>query len=312
MTNIIITHKDVDGIASGAIVLRKIGDARIKFASPRSIARVLSGIPENSDEIYILDIAVNSSTLHEIANELSRLKRSGRKITWIDHHPWPKGAKELLSKYVDMLVVEISPSAASLVKRIFASDDQVCEKIALIGDDADTGKYSMELSNMYYWVARDPGRRLYLLRTLAEGNFEDEKVRKWAKEQKKRDQKLLEEIISKAVEIRFTKSGKRYALIDLRPKGGPGTAIARELAKREGIDFSLVLYSCDGGFGLYRGKGDVKLKKICELYKGGGHEYACGGKLRFNFIERILCTIFGRRYRPRNVKNLIRQVEETI
>ncbi len=312
MKNIIITHKDVDGIASGAIVLRTIGDARIRFASPRSIANVLSRIPEGNGEIYILDIAVNSSTLHEIAKELCRLKEGGRRIIWVDHHPWPKEAIELLSKYVDKLIVKPSPSAASLVKDIFAEDDLVCEMIAQIGDDADTGRYEMELSNEYYWAGRDPGRRVYLLKTLAEGNFEDEKVKRWAEEQREKDRKLLDKMISEAIEIRFTKSGKKYALIDLRPKGGPGTAIARELAKREGIDFSLVLYSCDGGFGLYRGKGDVRLKEICESYKGGGHEYACGGRLRFNFIERILCSIFGRRYRPRKVKDLIRKVEEKV
>ena len=312
MTNIIITHKDVDGIASGAIVLRVIGDARIKLASPRSVTRVLSRISEGKGEIYILDIAVNSSTIHEIAKELSRLKQEGWKIVWIDHHPWPKGTKELLGKYVDKLIVEPSPSAASLVMRIFAPNDQVCERIALIGDDADSGSYSMDLSNRYYWVARDPGRRIYLIKALAEGNFDDEKLKIWAEEQKEKDRRLFEEKIREAVEIRFTKSGKKYALIDLRPKGGPGTAIARELAKREGIDFSLVIYSCDGGFGLYRGKGNVRLKRICEKYGGGGHEYACGGKLKFNFIERILCSLFGRRYRPRKVKNLIKMVEESV
>ncbi len=312
MKKVIITHKDVDGIASGAIVLRTIGDARIRFASPRSIARVLSHIPESNGEIYMLDIAVNSSTLHEIAKELSRLKKSGRKIVWIDHHPWPREAIELLGKYVDELIVKPSPSAASLVKEIFAPDDPICEKIAEIGDDADTGKYEMNLSNECYWVARDPGRRVYLLKTLAEGNFGDERIKEWAKEQKEKDQKILEKMISEAVEIRFTKSGKKYAFIDLRPKGGPGTAIARELARKKGIDFSLVLYSCDGGFGLYRGKGEVRLKGICERYRGGGHEYACGGRLEFNFIERILCAIFGRRYRPKKVKNLIREVEEKI
>ena len=309
---IIITHKDVDGIASGAIVLRIVGDARVKFASPRSIAKVLSRIPENSGEIYILDIAVNSSTLHEIARELSRLKRSGRRITWIDHHPWPEEAVKTLQRYVDRLVVEPSPSAASLVKKVFSANDEVCEMIAKIGDDADTGRYEMELSNQYYWVIREPGRRLYLLKALAAGNFEDERVKRWAKEQKQRDRSLLERIMREAVEIRLTKSGKKYALIDLRPKGGPGTAIARILARKEKIDFSLVFYSCDGGFGLYRGRGDVRLKEICEKYGGGGHEYACGGKLRYNLIERILCRIFGRKYRPRKMKNLIREVEERV
>lgn len=312
MTDLIITHKDVDGIASGALVLRAVGEAEIRFASPRSIAKVLSRIDEGEGCIYILDIAVNSTTYREIAKELSRLKKGKRRIIWIDHHPWPEEAKAALGKHVDKLVVESSPSAASLVKRIFALEDEVSEKIALIGDDADSGRYEMELSNRYYWASRDPGKRIYLLKKLSEGEFEDKRIKKWAEEQLKRDEEFIERMIREAVEIRITDSGRKYALIDLRPKGGPGTAIARELAKREGIEFSLVLYSCDGGFGLYRGRGDVKLKGICELYGGGGHEYACGGRIHFNIIERLICRIFGRRYKPKKVKELLKILEETI
>ncbi|MDK2463694.1 MAG: hypothetical protein QI223_02830, partial [Candidatus Korarchaeota archaeon] len=70
------------------------------------------------------------------------------------------------------------------------------------------------------------------------------------------------------------------------------------------------IYTC-GRFSLYAGaEKDINLRPICEEADGGGHPYACGGRIRLPLHKRVLCRLLGRSYTPREIGELVRKVEE--
>lgn len=306
---LIIAHGDVDGVISAVIAARALGDdPTFLFSGPRSIHRTLATIPPGSGRIVLVDIGVNANRLDELERQLKRLRESGWSVTWIDHHQWPEGAVERLSKYADRVVVRPAPSAARVVLEELGGNGYG-RKLVKIADDADTATYRTELARMYRPLTRIRSRREYLLRRLLEGRLSDPKITEWGTESVDTEKRAVEEALARA-EVRVTKSGRRYALIDLRPCGGPGSAVAKKMAAEHGVSFSLVIYTC-GRFSLYAGaEKDINLRPICEEADGGGHPYACGGRIRLPLHKRILCRLLGRRYTPREIEEIIRKVEE--
>jgi len=306
---IIIAHGDVDGVLSAVIAARSIGDnPEFLFSGPRSIHRTLSLIPPGPGRLILVDIGVNANRLNELEAQLARLKRSGWSITWIDHHQWPENAVERLSRHADSVIVRPSPSAARVVLEEL-SGDGYSEELVKIADDADTATYRTEFARMFRPLTRNHKRRMYLLRALLEGCLEDENIRKWGTESVDKERMAVEKAL-KVAQVRTTASGRKYALIDLRPRGGPGSAVAKKMAAEHEVSFSLVLYSCER-FSLYAGaEKDINLRPVCEEQDGGGHPYACGGRIRLPAHKKLLCCLLGRRYTPKEILDLIKKVEE--
>lgn len=301
--SVIIAHGDVDGMASAAMVKRAKGDSYVVFSGPRSVSKML-GMMRRKHRIFIVDVAINPSALSEIERNLKRLKEKGSEITWIDHHPWTKEAVETVGRYAEVHV-RGEKSAARLVMEVFNLEDEISRRIAEIADDADTAEYSMEISRLYRAGSRGSKLRKRIVDLMTEGKFMDEELEEKLRNSMKREEKKYTN-----VEYQFitTSNGRKIAVIDLRPSGGPGSVIAKELCSKEEFDFSLVIFSCER-FSLYRCKGLEDLSKVCEEYEGGGHPYACGGRIKMPFYRRILCRIFGRRYRPPEIDGLIERVK---
>jgi oligoribonuclease NrnB/cAMP/cGMP phosphodiesterase (DHH superfamily) len=302
--NITIAHGDVDGMASAAIVKRARGDSYVVFSGPRSVSKML-GMIRRKHKIFIVDVAINPSALSEITRKLKRLKEKGSEITWIDHHPWTKEAIETIGRYAEIHVKE-EKSAARLVMEILNPEDEVSRKIAEIADDADTAEYSMEISRLYRAGSRGSKLRKRIVDLMAEGKFMDEELEEKLKNSMEKEGKSRTEV---NYQFLTTFSGKKFVLIDLRPSGGPGSVIAKELCLKEDFDFALVIFSCEK-FSLYRCKGSENLSKVCEEYEGGGHPYACGGRIKMPFYRKILCKILGKGYRPPEIDELIERVRK--
>lgn len=300
--NIIVAHGDVDGMASAAMVKRAKGDSYIVFSGPRSVSKML-GMIRRKHKMFIVDVAINSSALNEIERNLKRLREKGSEIIWIDHHPWTKETIETVRKYAEVHV-RGEKSAARLVMEVFNLKDETSRRIAEIADDADTAEYSMEISRLYRAGSRGSKLRKRIVDLMAEGKFMDEEL-----EEKLRKNMKKEEKRHANVEYQFitTSNGRKIAVIDLRPSGGPGSVIAKELCSKEEFDFSLVIFSCER-FSLYRCRGLEDLSKVCEEYEGGGHPYACGGRIKMPFYRRILCRVLGKRYKPPEIDELIERV----
>ncbi len=281
---IFITHTDLDGVVSYVILRKRFGEGLLIFSTPRKIHQVINSLSHaRGRELYVTDIGINESNKEEIERGLNKMVSKGWKVTWIDHHKWPEirvpGAN---------FIIKPAPSAAQLVFDAFDGDD-ILPKLVELANDADTATYSMEESRILATVCRGTRWLKKVAKNLLEGKIVTPEIEERAKELMERDEKKIEEALSR-VKFFKTSSGREFAVIDFRPRGGPGSQASKKLVERRPVDFVLVLYNCVR-FSLYRGVGDQDLSLACRKFNGGGHPYACGGRINLSWLERLLCLL---------------------
>jgi RecJ-like exonuclease len=145
MTSTILTHGDLDGIASGAIAVMAFPGSNVLFSRPSQIHQDLFRLSrDNPDVVLISDIALNSATFDEILRAIERFP-STTKTYWTDHHPIAEGQRRRLSQYVDYFN-EVGSSASELVFRRFGSHlPETALRLALygaIGDYCDSSSFA--------------------------------------------------------------------------------------------------------------------------------------------------------------------------
>jgi oligoribonuclease NrnB/cAMP/cGMP phosphodiesterase (DHH superfamily) len=298
---IFIVHTDLDGVCSGAIAKRVFNDdLKIMFAGPRTIAETLKKI-RSCSILGIADVALNHSDYANVEKEILRIKSSGCEIIWIDHHEWHEADKQI-SKHIN-LILENSPSAASILYRRLAKDDEISKKIAEIADDGDTNKNELELTLAYKIGTRSNKDRLELIDMFSQGIFYNEKVEAW-KKQLEEENKIIDILVKKA-RIFNTESDKKVAFVDLRGKKLIGSLLAKKL-HQQGVNIVFILYTESSGV-LY-GDGKVNLLNIATKYNGGGHQNACGVNFKLGLLDRILTKIL-KKHVPTGAKKLIKDLK---
>ena len=153
MSAINITHTDLDGIISAALVRRGLKrKTEVIFSGPREISKTLSSLVGEAPrgvEIYITDIGVNDDELDEIVSSLERLRDSGCKVKWLDHHSWSERALKEVREVVEDLIVRRVSAACEVVADYFGLRDPETESLLIICSDADTASYEMEQTRYY-------------------------------------------------------------------------------------------------------------------------------------------------------------------
>ncbi|MDP8023656.1 MAG: DHH family phosphoesterase [Nitrososphaeria archaeon] len=298
---IFIVHTDLDGVCSGAIAKRAFGnDIKIKFAGPRTLYDTLKRIGSCS-LLGIVDVALNHSDYEKVVKEILRLKASGCELIWVDHHEWAEEDKKI-SQHV-RLILEKSPSAASILYRTFAKDDEIAKKIAEIADDGDSNRNELELTLAYKIGTRSNRERLELINMFSRGAFYNEKIEEY-KKRVEEENKLIEELAESA-NVFNSATGLKVAVIDLRGKKLIGSLLAKKL-QQKGVDVVFIIYSDSSGV-LY-GDGKVNLLEIAKKYNGGGHPSACGVNFKLGFFDKLLTRI-SKKHVPTQAKKLLNDLK---
>ncbi|MDG7039636.1 MAG: hypothetical protein JRN37_10900 [Nitrososphaerota archaeon] len=304
MRALLLTHVDLDGVCSAAIAKRFIGDdPAVEFSGPREISASLKKLSTEWEKIIITDISVNHDQVENIIKELSRFR--GDQITWVDHHNWMAEDLDRIAKYCS-LVVEHSPSAASLFFRKFTPTDEVAREIAQIGDDGDTNTNSLDNTLAYKLGIRSDNNKRYLIDAFSDGIFTGDFLSKWKKD-------LLQEVseskrIVSGLKASVNSNGRKYALLDMRRKKASGTYTAKLAAEELSLDFIAVIYSCSS-ISFYKGLADdIDLLPVALKHQGGGHKYACGANPRVTPFERLLC-ILNVHYLTRELRQIIKELD---
>ncbi len=304
---IIISHDDVDGIICASIIKRKYKEGFYIPSSPRSLIFHLSSLNVDNKKIFISDLSPNDAQLGSIAHDLDRLIKSGCEITWIDHHQWTENAIEKLNNKIK-IIVEPTISAAELVAKTLGSGDEVVDKLVVIANDADSANYSLEETININRAIRNKKRLQYVFEVLSEGRINDEKIIKWASKEEKNDSKIKEYV--KGLKVFTTKSGYRYAIIDVRKSKLPGSISGKYASLEHKLDFTVVIYS-NRSVSFYAGLNkEINLLPIARKFNGGGHPFACGCSPKLSLKSRILDKILGKRYTAKEIKEILKVVSE--
>ncbi|RLG60010.1 MAG: hypothetical protein DRN95_00655 [Candidatus Hydrothermarchaeota archaeon] len=263
----VVAHgKDVDGIACHAILHRyaKFSNLAIKhfFVSYSDFNNAIYQI-EGEGEIVIADIGYNPSMNFEKIKQLSEKF----KITWIDHHIWPK-----INLPVNFIINK-KYCAAELVCKHFLPKDKIAIKLASLAHAHDFRKEN-PLAWKLYDVISSGFDKLKLTKLLAKGEFWNEELEKaWANYQKIKEEgyKFLERY------HKVYNLGKYSCIIAFAPDTLSST-LATLYLQEKGHDLIICLWK-DGKMSFRRNNKEINLAEIARFFNGGGREVAAGGNL---------------------------------
>ncbi|MCX8168732.1 MAG: DHH family phosphoesterase [Candidatus Methanomethylicia archaeon] len=319
MKSLILTHKDVDGIASAAIIFRylqlKVGlskeEINIIFTGPSNLPKELDKVVNLSNiRLYISDISMNISSAGEIKGKLKKIREKGNEIYWIDHHEWRNEDVKDINQIVNLLMINKSTSAARIAYEKLMFDDEISRKICMYADDIDTLTDKFNESFVIRALSFRDKWRKKLFEKFIKGIFWDDEIASETKNIWKKTEKDLAKTLNKT-KIYNTKNGLRFGFIDLRGVKTPKSWLAKKIAEKNNLDFTIVWRS-NNSISAYIGdkSKNINLLKIAEKFGGGGHVFACGFRVKISLKSKIMNSLSFKKLIPNEIKKVIETIIE--
>ncbi|MFW9839213.1 MAG: DHHA1 domain-containing protein [Candidatus Thorarchaeota archaeon] len=309
--SVVLTHGDLDGIASGAIALIVFPGSDFYFTRPSQVHQDLYRVAKDKpDIVHVSDIAINSKKFEELLRALDRFPES-TVIHWIDHHPmFPKEQREL-DKRVN-LFHETGPCAAELVYRKFNQPlPEYARRLALygaIGDYCDDTPFARK-----HFDDVDK-RTLYLEAGLLVQALQEIDYRKESKDLVHQlamgiKPSSMDDIVSLALKAtRIEHEVFRYVQQNARKLGPVGYVLDMPINGYRGKSAKFSAYVTDSKIGISARSSDdeidmsirrrgtnVDLNKTLNIIlkglegsSGGGHPAAAGASLDINDFPKFL------------------------
>ncbi len=310
-----ISHdKDVDGLASAAIVWRYAKEKGLDFKAILtdygSFEQVFSYIAKQRDALIIItDLGMDDAIIDMVQTGLTRAIAQDCRVVWLDHPQWPdKSIKMILSlENKPVLKVNHEFCAAEITHKVLMPRDEVSTELARIAHDTDFNLREIEAANALTDAVsvirfgaidkkEDVTDAIYpVLTKLAEEGmggvwdnnsrkFKDvllnQRVEHYRKEKTKKMRKALAGHSDQIIH------GKLVRIVEI-PSGLTSTDMGTFASDPEiltSIDpelkvADLLLSLSQGGMlGFRRGSDGVLCNAAAKLFNGGGHPYAAGGE----------------------------------
>ena len=289
MAYICIAHKkDLDGLGSHAIMRRFASDAGEEiihyFADYDDLAEIIVKLSREvkGESVVIADLGYNPKVL-SARGALERLCEASQ-VIWIDHHDW-QGGEEILKLRL-RFIHSTELCAAELVQREFMPDDEVSREIARLAHAHDF-RESSELAWKLYDVISSGYDKLSFVEALARGEFWNEEFEEAYRQYQHAKQKGYA-YIDEHTEV-FNISG--YTCAMALSKKYLSSTLASLYLQQRGTDFVVVVYP-DGKLSFRRNSSEVNLRKIAQLFGGGGRDVAAGAKIEKEVTEENYKEVF--------------------
>jgi oligoribonuclease NrnB/cAMP/cGMP phosphodiesterase (DHH superfamily) len=289
LRTVVVTHTDLDGTASAAILLRYLGRIdKFLFIQPSNLAKALSGLNcGNECSIYVCDLSPNSSNFTVIAKSLSKLVGKGVTVWWFDHHVWDANWISELGRIGVRLFIDRYTCAAGAVVKYLGIADEVSVRLARAACSLDMWVFDDWLGNFlarYVGFSKSSNWRRRTAEKLSLGGLFDEEVLRVVEESVDRELKILSEALRKS-KVKEVCGGIRIAYYYKSVKDHVTSYIASLQMSRFSADVALI---CRKGSASLRSRGSVNVREVAKKLGGGGHEYAAGFSIRPRLLHRIL------------------------
>ncbi len=288
----IVTHTDLDGIASAALVVkhlrsRGILDVEITLAQPHNLPTALRRL--KCDELYICDLGVNRNTFQSILNEVSRLRGDGTVIYWFDHHVWEDHwVNQLLSLGIN-LYLDVGTCSAGVVANALRVVDANSAGLVRATCSNDLWVFNDYLGNFLsrYVVCR-PGnkwRERLILKLSEFENVLNDEIVKCAESVMDRDLRVFNSVIKKSVV--FEIGNVKVAVIMKEWEESSTSYIAHYVMSR--IDADVVVVYKEGSLSIR--SNNLNIRELAVRLGGGGHPKAAGAPFKTPFLYKLLTTL---------------------
>ncbi|MEM3229259.1 MAG: DHHA1 domain-containing protein [Fervidicoccaceae archaeon] len=279
----IISHWDIDGIASAAMLATTLGVSKdnIRLSSTTKTHYYLKELKKaRAKEIYIADLNPGPDIAELILKETT--KKCQTRIHWIDHHLWDDDTLETL-KLCSNIELILSPSAECtsklIIQTVLRGYDIPSHLLDLmnLAEDDDTYSNKYELTPKWRIILRwgDWEIRYKTLESWIDGYIWP----KWAQEFYEKAHREYRELMEKAIGTAEYSLFDEKRIIFLYPseKIHPGD-LQRFVEERSGSKADVYVFVYKKGISLRSKTVDVSL--LAKAMGGGGHKYAAGVILR--------------------------------
>ncbi|TFG12271.1 hypothetical protein EU537_10005 [Candidatus Thorarchaeota archaeon] len=310
-----ISHdKDVDGIASAAIVWRY---ARSKNLEHSLLLTDYGGFDQafakvaamRNTLIVITDLGMDEPAMNHAMPSLSQAASQGCRIVWLDHHLWSPAAIKSLLSLENNPVLKVNPEycAAEITQKVLMPRDETSKELATIAHDTDFNLREIEAASaltdavsVIRFSALDKREDITeslkpVVEALAKkgiegvwdserGRFRDTLLQKQvAYYQKERLKKMKKALVG---HCDHSIQGQLVRIVEI-PSGVTTTDLGTFLAAEDNLELEgqrmpvadlLITVSQGGMLGFRRGSEHVLCNEAAKLFDGGGHPYAAGGE----------------------------------
>lgn len=312
--NVILTHGDLDGLTSAAIVydvlMSKGEKISIRIAQPFNLYQILREIKSlnKTEKLWIIDIGVDEATWKHTREELNEILDKGTRIIWIDHHIATLRHFLELSEMGITLLFESEKCTVSITSKAFlhlTSDPSFYRKLVIIGEVGDKVRKINDKDPLYS-IVEVLGSSLAFMPI--DDVFKVNLIKMWVNERKLINDEIalraesaikkFEELLKEADE-KIVYSGDKIVVIDLRDIKVHGYAgkIASHIASKTGkvvfLAFNTNVYetivTCRVPSSREFNASEV-LPKLADKYNGGGggHEKAASIRIPMTMFEKII------------------------
>lgn len=287
---VIVTHTDLDGVASAALILRAIGNVdRIMFAQPHQTHAVLGKIP-NGAEVYVSDLGINEPLLDKVTMQVRRITSSGGRVRWFDHHVWDGEWIEALSASGAEVHVDTSTCGAGVVAKYFPVMGEGVEELVSATCSIDLWLFNDWRGNFlarYVGLQGGSKWREYVARELStfKGELSKEMIAK-VSEAFDQELRLYSKVVKEAKVLEV--KGLKLAYYFKKDEEHVTSYIGNIMLSRFNADIALI---CKQGSLSLRSR-EFNVRELAKRLNGGGHPRAAGAPLRAPLI-RVLLSILG-------------------
>ncbi len=297
---IVISHWDLDGLASATILALKLAPVKIWLASVTAVPRYLKKALEeySPDQIWISDLNPQISQINDLRILIKQARIEGVKIKWIDHHEWDRKIYDLIHRYNETVWYLVDPSTVTadlIARRLRIRDNPYINELVSLAIDDDFFMNRYELTIRWRRVLRwySWSIRYKALNSFIGGDISPYWMNKMYEDEVKN---LYENLIREALgrmDI-IEKNGFKIIIFqDVDPKVHPGELT--EAAKKNGVTADVYIVRYPRGASLRSDYYDVSI--IAKMLGGGGHPYAAGipGKINISKIIEAVTHTFKQR-----------------
>ncbi|ADV65065.1 phosphoesterase DHHA1 [Desulfurococcus mucosus DSM 2162] len=288
----VVTHWDLDGLASNVLISRYINPGKQVLSSVTSTFKYLKNVYEEGyDEIWVADLNPQPGELRNYEELFKAMHARGCLVRWLDHHLWPVEVEEAFSKFRDIVSYMNDPStvAADLVANYLGVvRDRYTNMLIDLAFDDDWFQGRYELTTVYRRVLRfyKWDIRYRALESLMKGDVAPQWLLElYRLEVKNVYENLIREAIARA-ELVERRGVKILVFQDVDPRVHPGELI--HVAEKNGIFSHVYIVRYPRGLSLRSEYIDVS--KLALKYGGGGHRRIAGIPGKIN-LETLLGEI---------------------
>ncbi len=276
---IIISHWDLDGLTSAALVARRLRDVTTVLSTITALPRYLSQVVSLSAvarirELYILDLNPQPGRLDEIYMLIRELRDNDVQVTWIDHHEWEHSYKYHIEEAGARVYLDTGEVTAGIIYgMLWDKPDEYASRLVELAYDDDFFLNRHEVTVKWRRVLR---WYRWNVRYNAYKSFRKGVIwPRWAETLYRNIADEYTELLEKAVASTYTYEVAGVKVVvaeDVDQRLHPGEVYESIVGNGINGDIYIIMYP--NGVSMRSDTMDVSL--IAKKLGGGGHKRAAG------------------------------------